>query len=46
MIIMILEDDTAFSKGIELALAAPDRQFTLCRDIGQAKAALETSSPD
>jgi DNA-binding response OmpR family regulator len=43
---MIIEDDAAFCKGIELALAASDRQFTLCRGIGQAKAALETSSPD
>ena len=46
MIIMVLEDDTALCKRIELALAASDRQFTLCRDIGEAKAALETSPPD
>ena len=46
MIIMVIDDDTALCKGIELALAASDRQFALCRDIGQAKAALRTSSPD
>jgi DNA-binding response OmpR family regulator len=43
---MILEDDTALCKGIELALAASDRQFALCHDIAQARTVLQTSSPD
>jgi DNA-binding response OmpR family regulator len=46
MIIMVIDDDTALCKGVELALAAPERQFALCRDIGEAKAALGTCSPD
>jgi DNA-binding response OmpR family regulator len=46
MEILILEDDTALCKGIELALAAPDRQFALCHNISSAKATLETTSPD
>jgi DNA-binding response OmpR family regulator len=45
MKILILEDDTALCKGIELALASPDKQFTLCHNIAQAKTALETTSP-
>ncbi len=46
MMILILEDDTALCKGIELALAAGDRQFSRCNTIAAAKAALEKSSPD
>jgi len=46
MIVMVIDDDAALCRGIELALAAPDRQFALCRDIGEAKAALGTCSPD
>ncbi|MDR0325652.1 MAG: response regulator, partial [Oscillospiraceae bacterium] len=46
MNIFILEDDTALCKGIELALAAPDRHFTLCHNLNHAKAAIQTSSPD
>ena len=46
MAILILEDDTALCKGIELALAAPERQFALCHNIAQAKATLLSFSPD
>jgi DNA-binding response OmpR family regulator len=46
MIIMILEDDTALCKGIELALAAPDRQFSQCGNIRQASAAVGSTLPD
>jgi len=42
---MILEDDTALCSGIELALAAPDRQFAPCRNIVAAKKALQKNSP-
>lgn len=46
MLIMILEDDTALCNGIELALAAPDRQFTSCHSIAAGKLALQNNSPD
>ena len=46
MKILILEDDTALCKGIEMALAAPDRQFALCSSISQAKAKIQSGSPD
>ena len=46
MIIMVIEDDTVLCKGIELALAASERQFTLCYNIGEAKAALKKCPPD
>lgn len=46
MVIMILEDDTALCNGIELALAAPDRQFTSCHSIVAGKLALQNNSPD
>ena len=46
MKILILEDDAALCKGIELALAAPERQFTLCRSVRQAKSAIQNSPPD
>jgi DNA-binding response OmpR family regulator len=45
MVILILEDDTALCSGIELALAAPDRLFALCHNIGEAKRALRNGSP-
>ena len=45
MIIMILEDDTALCNGIELALAAPERQFAPCHNIAAAKKALQINSP-
>jgi len=46
MNILILEDDIALCKGIELALANSDRQFTLCHNIGNAKTIIKESSPD
>jgi DNA-binding response OmpR family regulator len=44
MTILILEDDVALCKGIELALAAPDRRFALCHDVGAARTALDGCS--
>jgi DNA-binding response OmpR family regulator len=44
--IMILEDDTALCNGIELALAAPWRQFVSCHNIAAAKAELQNNTPD
>jgi DNA-binding response OmpR family regulator len=46
MTILVLEDDTALCKGIELALAAPGRQFTLCHNIAGARAAIHAGPPD
>ena len=46
MNILILEDDIALCKGVELALAATERQFTLCHNISGAKAALQDNTPD
>jgi DNA-binding response OmpR family regulator len=43
---MILEDDTALCNGIELALAAPGRQFVSCHNVAAAKAALQKNVPD
>ncbi|MFP3155981.1 response regulator transcription factor [Lachnospiraceae bacterium ZAX-1] len=46
MTILILEDDTALCKGIELALKAPGRQFTLCFSIAAAWAEVKNGAPD
>jgi DNA-binding response OmpR family regulator len=46
MVIIILEDDTALCKGIEMALAAPDRCFELCYNIHAAKTAMQNITPD
>ena len=46
MVILILEDDTALCKGIEMALAAPDRRFALCHNIAAAKTAMQNKTPD
>jgi len=46
MLILILEDDTALCSGIELALAAPGRQFVSCHNIYAAKSAVQISTPD
>ena len=46
MLILILEDDIALCKGIEMALSAPERQFALCHSVARAKAAIQNSSPD
>jgi DNA-binding response OmpR family regulator len=43
---MILEDDTALCNGIELALAAPGRQFVSCHNVAAAKTALQKNAPD
>ncbi|MCL2253531.1 MAG: response regulator transcription factor [Lachnospiraceae bacterium] len=45
MVILILEDDTALCKGIEMALAAPERCFALCHNIAAAKAAMQNKRP-
>jgi putative ABC transport system ATP-binding protein len=44
--IIILEDDTALSSGVALALAADERRFTLCHTIGEARTARQDGSPD
>jgi len=46
VLILILEDDTALCSGIELALAAPGRQFTSCHNIATAKIAVQINTPD
>ena len=46
MKILILEDDIALCKGIELALAAPGREFTLCYSVGDAEAEVRGGPPD
>ena len=46
MTIMMLEDDTALCRGVELALAAPCRQFISCYNIAEAKKSLLTDTPD
>jgi DNA-binding response OmpR family regulator len=43
---MILEDDTALCKGIELALAAPKRQFLCHGSISRAKTAVQSTPID
>jgi len=44
--ILILEDDAALCKGMELALKAPGREFLLCHSVAAAKAQLQNNSPD
>jgi DNA-binding response OmpR family regulator len=46
VVILILEDDVALCKGIELALAAPERHFALCHSIREAMEALRDCSPN
>jgi DNA-binding response OmpR family regulator len=46
MTILILEDDIALCKGIELTLKAAERQFTLCHTVAQARAVLVRESPE
>ena len=46
MVFLILEDDMALCKGIELALASQERQFILCKSVAEAKASLQKNSPD
>jgi DNA-binding response OmpR family regulator len=45
MTILILEDDAAFCRGIELALKAPGRQFALCFSLAEARAKLRGGAP-
>jgi DNA-binding response OmpR family regulator len=44
--ILILEDDTALCKGIELTLKGAEWRFTLCHSIVEARTALVNESPD
>ena len=44
--ILIVEDDIALAKGIELALKGEDRAFTLCHTLGTARAVLENTGFD
>jgi DNA-binding response OmpR family regulator len=46
MPILILEDDAALCKGVELALHAPGREFALCHCIAEAKESLQKAMPD
>ena len=46
MLIFILEDDIALCKGIEMALAAPDRNFELFHNIDKLKAVTQSKMPD
>jgi DNA-binding response OmpR family regulator len=46
MKLLILEDDVALCKGIEMALSAPERRFALCHSVAQAKVAIENDSPE
>ncbi|MDR1264455.1 MAG: response regulator transcription factor [Propionibacteriaceae bacterium] len=46
MTILILEDDAALSKGIELALKSADRRFVRCPTVAAARAELSKRDPD
>jgi len=46
MSILILEDDVALCKGMELALKAPGREFLLCHSVASAKKQLQNGEPD
>jgi len=46
MPILILEDDAALCKGMELALKAPGREFLLCNSAADAKTQMQNNSPD
>jgi DNA-binding response OmpR family regulator len=46
MSILILEDDAALCKGMELALKAPGREFLLCHSVASAKKQLQNGEPD
>jgi DNA-binding response OmpR family regulator len=45
MSILILEDDAALCKGMELALKAPGRDFLLCHSVASAKTQLQNGEP-
>lgn len=44
--ILIVEDDASLAQGIELALCAPERRFTACRSVREARRALDNAEPD
>jgi DNA-binding response OmpR family regulator len=46
MTILILEDDTALCKGIELTLKGAERQFAPCHSVAQARTELQKGSPE
>jgi DNA-binding response OmpR family regulator len=46
MTILILEDDVALCKGIELALNRAERRFAPCHTVTEAKEWLKTGNPD
>ncbi|MDR0861182.1 MAG: response regulator transcription factor [Oscillospiraceae bacterium] len=46
MKILILEDDDALCRGIELALKGADRTFTLCFSLAEARAKLRDDAPE
>jgi DNA-binding response OmpR family regulator len=46
MTILILEDDVALCKGIELTLKGVGRQFALCHTVAEARAMLVSESPE
>ena len=46
MTILILEDDTALCKGVELALGAAERRFLLCHNIKEAKREIQSNAVD
>jgi DNA-binding response OmpR family regulator len=46
MSILILEDDIALCKGMELALKAPGREFLLCHSVASAKTQMQNGEPD
>jgi DNA-binding response OmpR family regulator len=46
MRIVVVEDDVALSRGISLALNAPDKVFTLCADLNSARNALNAGDAD
>ena len=43
--LLIVEDDLALGEGVRLALRSEERPVTLCRDLAQARQALETGAP-
>jgi DNA-binding response OmpR family regulator len=46
MKILVLEDDTALCKGIELTLKGAERRFTLCHSVAEARRELLNAPPD
>jgi DNA-binding response OmpR family regulator len=46
MTVLILEDDVALCKGVELGLKQSERRFVSCHSIASAKERLQEESPD